>query len=295
MSDYVLSCCSTVDMDLSWVAQRDLACVFFNYELDGVNYKDDFGATFSPAELYQRMLAGADAKTSQVSVGEYMKHFEPILQQGHDIVHVALSSGISGTYHSAVTAAAELEKSYPDRHIWVVDSLCASAGYGLFVDKLCDLRDEGMGAQALVEWAEQHRQELNHWFFSSDLTFFVRGGRISRTAGFAGGLLKICPVMRVAPDGSLEVVEKIRTKAKAIRRDLAIMEERAEGGLSYEGPVFISQSECLDDAQKLADEIEQAFPNLQAKPRISNIGATIGCHTGPGTVALFFWGKPRAE
>lgn len=294
MSGFVLSCCSTVDLTAEALEARDIKYVYFNYELDGKPCKDDFGRTNSPSELYKRMLAGAGAKTSQVSTGDYVEHFEKFLSQGLDVLHATLSSGISGTYNSAVAAQRLLAEKYPERKVVIVDSLAASAGYGLFVDRLADLRDEGMGIDELAAWGLEHRLEVQHWFFSTDLTFFIRGGRISKAAGVVGGLLKICPMMDVEPDGSLAVKEKIRTKQRAIKRDLQLMEELAQGGLDYSGKVFISNSECADDARAVASEIEAAFKKIDGPVRINDIGATIGCHTGPGTVALFFWGKPRA-
>lgn len=204
-----------------------------------------------------------------------------------------MSSGISGTYNSAVTARDLLAEQYPERKIYIVDSLAASAGYGLLVDKLADLRDEGMSAEELVTWAEKHKLELNHWFFSTDLTFFIRGGRISKAAGLVGGMLKICPVMNVAHDGSLAVVEKVRTKKRAANRVVEIMKGRALDGLNYSDKVFISNSECLEDAHMVGDAIEEVFLKMNGKVQYSNIGSTIGVHTGPGTVALFYWGEPR--
>ena len=294
MADYVLSCCSTADVTREFLEQRDIAYVYFNYQLDGQTCKDDFGRTNSPSELYAKMLAGADAKTSQVSVGEYVEHFEKLLKEGKDVLHVTLSSGISGTYGSACAAAQQLAEAYPDRKLVVVDSLCASAGYGLLMDKLSDLRAGGMGIDELAAWAEAHRLEVQHWFFSTDLTFFIRGGRISKAAGLVGGLLKICPIMDVEPDGSLAVKEKIRNKKNAIKRDLEKMEELAAGGRAYAGKVFISNSDCEEDAREVASQIEREFQHIDGPVQIYQIGATIGCHTGPGTVALFFWGKPRA-
>ncbi len=293
MAGYVLSCCSTVDLTRDWLDSRDIKYIYFNYELDSVSCKDDFGQTNSPAQLYSKMLAGADAKTSQVSTGDYVEHFEKFLSAGLDVVHVTLSSGISGTYNSAVAAQGILAEKYPDRKLIVVDSLCASAGYGLLVDRLSELRDEGMGAEELGAWAEAHKLEVQHWFFSSDLTFFIRGGRISKAAGLVGGLLKICPIMDVEPDGSLAVKEKIRSKKNAVKRDLQIMEELAQGGLGYNGKVFISNADCEADAREVADKVEATFTQINGPVHIFPIGATIGCHTGPGTVALFFWGKPR--
>ena len=293
MPGYVLSCCSTADVTRDWLESRKIAYLYFNYYLDGKVCKDDFGATNSPAELYAKMLAGADAKTSQISAGDYIAHFEKYLAQGLDVVHLTLSSGISGTYNSACAARDQLAEKYPERQVYVVDSLAASSGYGLLMDRLAELRDAGMGAAELAAWAEEHKGEVQHWFFSSDLTFFIRGGRISKAAGLVGGMLKICPVMDVAPDGSLAVKEKIRTKAKAEKRVVEKMEELAEGGLDYSGKCYISQSECLEDAREVAALVEQRFPKLDGKVEIFPIGTTIGVHTGPGTVALFFWGKKR--
>ncbi len=294
MPDYVLSCCSTADLTHDWLESRDIKYIFFNYYLNGEVCKDDFGATNAPAELYAKMLAGAEAKTSQISAGDYMEHFEKFLADGKDVLHVTLSTGISGTYNSACTARDQLAEKYPDRKVVVIDSLAASSGYGLLMDRMADLRDSGMGIDELAAWAEEHKSEVQHWFFSSDLTFFVRGGRISKAAGLVGGMLKICPVMDVEPDGSLAVKEKIRTKAKAVNRVVEKMEELAEGGLDYSGKCFISQSECEDDAREVANRIEAKFPKLDGKVEIFPIGATIGVHTGPGTVALFFWGEKRA-
>ena len=294
MSDFVLSCCSTCDMSEEWHERRNVLCVYFNYELAGEPCKDDYGRTHAPADLYARMLAGAEAKTSQVSAGEYIDAWRPVLQAGKDILHVTLSSGISGTYTSACVARDGLAAEFPERTVIVVDSLAASSGYGLLVDRLADLRDEGMGIRDVAAWAEEHKLEVQHWFFSSDLTFFIRGGRISKAAGLVGGLLSICPVMDVEPDGSLAVKEKIRTKHKATARVVDLMRSLARDGMAYDGKVFISNSECLPDAQAVGGKIEGLFDKMDGAVEYFPIGATIGTHTGPGTVALFYWGARRA-
>lgn len=293
MSDVAITCCSTVDLSHEWLEGIGVGCLPFNYYLDGVPCKDDFGRTHSPGELYERMRAGAVVKTSQVSVGSYLEHWRPLLKADRDVLHVSLSSGISGTYSSACTARDLLRAEFPDRTIHVVDSLCASSGYGLLVDKLAELRDGGMDVDELHGWALTHRLDVQHWFFSSDLTFFVRGGRISKAAGAVGGLLKICPVMNVPDDGTLAVKEKIRTKGRAERRVLELMEQLAQGGADYAEKVFICHSECLSDAQDLGAMVTRSFPALRGEVEYFDIGATIGCHTGPGTVALFYWGTRR--
>ena len=159
---------------------------------------------------------------------------------------------------------------------------------------MADLRDEGMGIRDIAAWAEEHKLEVQHWFFSSDLTFFIRGGRISKAAGLLGGLLNICPVMDVEPDGSLAVKEKIRTKHKATARVVDLMRSLARDGMAYDGKVFISNSECLPDAQAVGGKIEGLFDKMDGSVEYFPIGATIGTHTGPGTVALFYWGTRRA-
>ncbi len=294
MPSYILSCCSTADVNEGFLRERDIRYVFFNYELDGEQCKDDFGQTHSPADLFARMEAGAKTQTSQVSVGDYMAFWRPFLAGGQDVLHVTLSSGISGTHNSACIARDRIAREFPGRRVVVVDSLAASSGYGLLMDRLAELRESGMGLGELAAWAERHKREVQHWFFSSDLSFFIRGGRISKTAGFFGHVLRICPVMNVAPDGSLAVCEKIRTKRKAERRVLEHMIELAQGGSDYQGKVFISNSACLEDARDVAKLIEGQFRHMDGRVRHFDIGATIGCHTGPGTVATFFWGRRRA-
>ena len=173
----------------------------------------------------------------------------------------------------------------------MVDSLGASSGYGLFMDKLADFRDEGMSAAELYEWAQNNRLKLHHWFFSTDLKYYVRGGRISKAAGFFGGALNICPLLNMDSEGRLIPRTKVRTKKKVIQAIVDRMEEDACDGLDYSGKCYISYAACLDDAKEVARLVEERFPKLSGKVELYSIGTTIGSHTGPGTVALFFWGK----
>ena len=295
MSNYILSCCSTADLAKEHFEKRDLHYICFHYELDGKQYPDDLGQTMSFEDFYKAMQNGADTKTSQVNASEYEEYFETFLQEGKDILHVCLSSGISGSCNSANIAKSMLEEKYPERKIYIVDSLCAASGFGLLMDKAADLRDEGMSIDELYEWLEANKMNLHHWVFSSDLTFFIKGGRISKTAGIIGGVLNICPLIFVDRLGKLSVVQKIRTKRKAIDTVVKKMEEWAQGGLEYADKCYICHSACYEDARAVADKVEAAFPNLKEKVLINNIGTTIGSHTGPGTVALFFWGKEREQ
>lgn len=293
MAEYILSCCSTADLTKEHFEKRDVHYVCFHYSLDGVQYPDDLGDTISFPEFYQKMVDGAETKTSQLNPEEYIEYFTPFLKEGKDILHLALSSGISGAHNSACIAADMLKEEYPDRKIYIVDSLAASSGFGLLIDKLADLRDEGMGIDELRDWAEANKLRMHHWFFTSDLTFFVKGGRVSKVSGFMGGLLNICPLLNVSFEGKLIPREKIRTKKKVIAATVDKMAELAENGLDYSGKCYISNSACEEDARALAELIEERFPKLNGKVEIYSIGTVIGSHTGPGTVALFFWGKER--
>ena len=293
MANYVLSCCSTADLTKEHFENRDIHYICFHYKLDGVDYPDDLGQTIQFEDFYKKMDEGAETSTSQVNVSEYVEYFSQFLEEGKDILHVSLSSGISGTYNSAVNAALIARERYPERKIYIVDSLGASSGYGLLMDKLADLRDSGMGIDEVHDWAEEHKLELNHWFFSTDLKFYIKGGRISKTAGTIGTILGICPLLNMDNEGRLIPRAKIRTKRKVIEEIVKRMEENAEGGLDYSGKCCISQSACMDAAEEVAKLVEERFPKLCGKVEINYVGTTIGSHTGPGTVALFFWGKKR--
>ena len=295
MSDYILSCCSTADLTKEHFDRRSISYICFHYALDGEEMVDDLGESMPFDVFYDRIAKGADTRTSQINISEYVAYFSEFLEKGQDIVHVCLSSGISGTVNSARNAALIVKERYPERNVYIVDSLAASSGFGLLMDAAADKRDEGMSAEELVNWLEENKLKMHHWFFSTDLSTFVRGGRISKTSAVFGGLLEICPLLNVDYQGRLIARSKIRTKKKVIPEIVKRMELYAENGLDYSGKCYISNSACLEDAQAVAKLIEERFPKLDGKVQIYNVGTTIGSHTGPGTVALFFWGVERKD
>lgn len=293
MSNYIISCCSTADLSKEHFEKRDLHYICFHYSLNGKQYPDDLGQSMPFDQFYEAMANGAETKTSQINVDEFIEYFTPFLENGKDILHITLSSGISGVYNSANLAKNLLLEKYPDRKIFVVDSLGASSGYGLFMDKLADLRDAGLTLEEAHQWAEENKLRLHHWFFSTDLSFYVKGGRISKASGWFGTMLKICPLLNMDDQGRLIPRFKVRTKNAVIHRIVDKMEEFAENGLDYAEKCYISNSACYEDARAVADLVEARFPHLNGKVKINHIGTTIGSHTGPGTVALFFWGSKR--
>lgn len=295
MNNYIISCCSTADLTKEHLDTIDVKYICFHYEMDGVPYTDDLGQTIPFDEFYDRMANGAETKTSQVNVDEFLHFFEPYLEQGLDILHICLSSGLSGVFNSASIAMKLLHEKYPQRKIYIVDSLGASSGYGLIMDTLSAMRKNGRNIDEAHDWIEEHKLNLHHWFFSTDLSFYIKGGRISKTSGTIGTLLNICPLLNMDNLGKLIPRFKIRGKKKVFQEIVAKMEQYAEDGTSYSGKCYISQSACYEDARAVADLIEEKFPNLKGNVLINNIGTTIGSHTGPGTVALFFWGKKRVD
>ena len=295
MKEYVLSCCSTADLKKEHFERRGIEYVCFHYALDGKEYDDDLGQSMPFEEFYAQMSKGADTRTSQVNISEYVAHFSRFLEQGKDVIHVCLSSGISGSINSARNAALIANERYPDNKVYIVDSLGASSGYGLLMDAAADRRDEGMDAQQLLSWLEENKLRLHHWFFSTDLTSYVKGGRISKTAAVFGGILEICPLLNMDNQGRLIPRAKIRTKKKVIREIVERMAKCADEGENYSGKCYISQSACVEDAKQVAELVEARFPKLNGKVDINYVGTTIGSHTGPGTVALFFWGEERGE
>ena len=295
MRDYILTCESTADYPASFFAEREIPYVCFHYEIGGEVFTDDLYASITPAEFFGRLKAGARSITSQPSAGDYASFWEPFLVAGRDVVHLTLSSGISGAYNAACVAARQLAEEHPERTVHVIDSLAASSGYGMLVEHAADLRDQGMGAEGLCTWMEAHRLKLNHWFFVSDLECLKRGGRVSSTSALLASALKICPVLDVDCHGGLTARQKIRTMPRAERELVRMMEVHAEGGTSYDGACCICHSNCLRHAENVRAHVERKFPQLAGRIEIHDIGAVIGSHTGPGTVGLFFMGDMRID
>ncbi len=295
MSNFVLSACSTADLTEEQFKRMNISYICFTFEVEGKEFPDDLGKSYPFDEFYKKVGSGANVKTSQVNETQFEEYFERFLKEGKDILHICFSSGLSGTINSAYTAKEVLMDKYPDRKIYIVDSLAASSGYGLLMDMINDYRNEGKSIDETYEFAENIKLNINHWFFTTDLTCFIRGGRVSKTAGTFGKLLNICPLLNVNCEGKLIVREKIRGKNAVIEETLKKMIEHAEGGLEYSGKCYISNSSCIEDAEALAEKIEKTFHKLNGKVIINNIGTVIGCHTGPGTVALFFKGDKRVD
>lgn len=290
MAEYKITCCSTCDLTEEHLKNLGVPYAKYHYIIDGKDCSDDLFVSRTPEDFYGEINAGAMPTTSQVTCEELIELFEPILASGCDVLHIEFSSGLSGGWQSAIAAKKILDKKYPKRKLLIVDSLAASSGYGLLVDKAVGLKNGGMDIDSLCKWLENNKLKLRHWFFTTNLAHLKRGGRVSGPAAAIGSMLNICPVMDVNSEGKLIVRKKVLGKKKAIKELFSQMCSQAEGKLGYSGKCYISNSLCREDAEAVAKPVEDAFSNLDGKVEINNIGTVIGSHTGPGTVALFFFG-----
>ena len=240
-------------------------------------------------DLYDALRAGEISTTSAVNPDGWASAIEPVLQAGQDVLVMAFSSGLSTTYQSAVIAANELMEKYPERKVLVVDTLCASLGEGLLVWYACKKRDEGLDLEALRDWVEENKLHLCHWFTVDDLMFLKRGGRVSAATALVGTMLQIKPVLHVDDEGHLINVGKARGRKASID---ALAAKVALLGADYENKtMFISHGDCAEDAEYLASILKEKYAVEHV--HINHVGAVIGSHSGPGTLALFFMGKHR--
>lgn len=289
MKNYQIVTDSTTDLPESFIAESDLRILPLHYLIDGEEFVDS-GDDEICHQFYERMRKGATPTTSQINVEQYIDLWEEIIVSGaKEILHICFSSALSGTANSAFAAQSVMKEKHPGVQFYVVDTTCASLGEGLLVYLAVQLRDEGKSAQELVEWLEKNKLYLNHWFTVDDLTYLRRGGRISPAAAFIGSLLDIKPMLECNVEGKLVPRYKIKGRKKAVK---ALFEEMVKNVVNPEGQVIaISHADCIEDARFLESMIRSHF-NI-SKVIINNVGAVIGSHSGPGTLALFFMGKER--
>ena len=293
-SKFILSCESTVDLPYTYISGRNIPVLFYSYSVDDQEFPDDMGR--DPEALprfYCFLEEGKIPSTSQINVFKYKEFFERLLQKG-DVLHIAFGSGMTPSVNNAVEAAKMLREEYPERKITVIDSLCSSSGYGLLVDEAADMRDRGCSMEEVSQWVMETRQKIHHQFFSTDLKYYRRSGRMSGAAATVGAILSICPIMRLDDGGHIIAYDKVRGKKKAIQRTIQVMEEHAQNGLQYSGKCWICHSNCLAEAEETREAVREHFPNISGEIRICDIGTIIASHCGPGTVAIFFFGDDRA-
>lgn len=278
---------SCSDLPKDYVLARALSVIPLRFHIGGKEYLDDFGQSMSCKEFYGKLREGATSTTAQINTEEFCRNFSPVLESGEDVLYLAFSSALSGTYQSARLAAEELKARYPERTVAVVDSLCASMGQGLLAHYALNNRDAGMSLAENVAWLEENKGKVCHWFTVFDLNHLRRGGRVSAAAAFVGTMLSIKPVLHVDDEGHLISMGKARGRGAS----LTALVDHMEQTVTDVDTVFISHGDCLADAEKVAADVKKRFGTRDVV--INNVGPVIGAHAGPGTVALFFLGTKR--
>lgn len=278
--------CADIPVDIA--IQRNIICLPM---VLSVNDEERIysASDFDCKAFYDGMRAGDRCSTSQIVIEKYKEFFMPILESGDDIIYVSLSSGLSGSYGASLIAIEELKEMFPERKIYSVDSLAASLGEGLLVLKLASLRDEGKSFDDIVKWAEEYKHNVMLWFTVDDLKYLQRGGRVSKTTAIVGTIFDIKPVLQCNCEGKLVPFAKVKGRKRAIR---SLVESIEKFGVDINGKeICISHGDCLEDAMILKNAILEKFPDCTFI--IGHIGAVIGSHSGPGTLALFFMGEKR--
>ena len=290
MNDYVLFTDSSADLSQQLVEELGVEVLPLCFTMGDKTYRNwPDNREMDPEEFYRMLREGAMATTSAVNVGDYTEALTPFLEAGKDVLVLAFSSGLSATCNSARIAAQELNEQYPQQRVRVVDTLCASLGQGLLVWHAAKLKQAGKSLDEVGDWAEENKLRLCHWFTVSDLHFLKRGGRISPATAVLGTMLSIKPVMHVDDEGHLIKVGTARGRGASLKALVDHMAETADDPGNQ--VVFISHGGCLEDAQKVAEDVKARFGTKEVV--INYVGPVIGAHSGPGTVALFFLGSKR--
>ncbi|MDD7419841.1 DegV family protein [Blautia sp. HCP3S3_C4] len=289
MSEYVITTDNNSDLPEKYFKDHGVGCMYLSYSMDGKNYTHE---NFLPEhEFYEAMRNGSMPTTAQVNPENAKTLLEPYLKEGKDILHIAFSSGLSGTYNSSRIAAEELMEEYTDRRIIVVDSLSASLGQGLLVWLAQQKKELGQTLEDVADWVEKNKLKMVHLFTVDDLNHLYRGGRVSRTTAIVGSMLNIKPVLHVDNEGKLTAIGKVRGRKKALQELVKLMDEKIGSFGADCDTIFISHGDCEQDAQYVAAKVKEKY-NIK-NIIINQVGATIGAHSGPGTMALFFVGDVR--
>ncbi len=289
MPDFKIITNTTADLPMDYIRENNLGLMVFNYTIKEETYSR--GHELDWKEFYRLMREGNMPTTSQVNPEECKAYFEEYLEECRQLLYICFSSGLSGTYGNACLAADMVMEEHPGCRIMVVDSKCASMGEGLLVHKALEQQRAGKTMEETAAWLEDNIPHLVHIFTVDDLNHLYRGGRVSRTAAFVGTLAGIKPILHVDDEGHLIPIRKVRGRKKSLHALVDYMEERMGNYRENNDVIFISHGDALEDAQAVRDEIRERF-HIDSF-LVNHIGPTIGAHSGPGTIALFFMGESR--
>lgn len=281
---------TTADLPMQYIKEHQLGLIYFNYMMDGNSYGKDKELDWK--EFYRLMREeGKMPTTSQVNPEQYKEYFTEFLKENNHLLYISFSSGLSGSCSNALLAAQDLMEEREDCKIIVIDSKCASMGEGLFVHKAVQKKNQGSSFEETAEYLQELVPHLTHVFTVDDLNHLYRGGRVSKTAAIVGTIAGIKPILHVDDEGHLIPLNKTRGRKKSLMKLVDYMEDKTKGTIDRNDIVFISHGDALEDARFVQEEIERRFGIHEFM--VNHIGPTIGAHSGPGTIALFFEGNSR--
>jgi DegV family protein with EDD domain len=287
--EYLITTDNMADLPEEYLSKHWLPAMSLTYLLDGQTYNSENSLPYQ--EFYRKMRSGCMPTTSQINPEEAKEKLTEYLEISKNIIHIAFSGGLSGTYNSVRLAAEEILEERPDCRITVIDSLAASMGEGLLVHKALEKQAEGLSYDELVAWIEANKLHVCHYFTVDDLFHLYRGGRVSKTAAVLGTMINLKPVLHVDNDGHLIPLSKVRGRKKSLNALVDQMEKQMGSYRDQNDIVFISHGDCLEDATYVQEQVRKRFGIERFL--ISPVGPTIGAHSGPGTLALFFMGDAR--
>ena len=287
MRDYVITVNSTVDLPKEWLEERNVPVVPLRYTMDGQTYEDMSGLTAK--EFFAKLREGKMSVTSQVNPEEAKAALEPFLKEGKDVLHLAFSSGLSGTCNSMKIAGEVLREEYPEAKVIVIDTLCACLGEGLLLYKALQQKAAGKTIEETAAWVEENKLHICHDVTVDDLNHLHRGGRISKATAVVGTMVKIKPIIHMDNEGKLQVIGKERGRKKSLNKIVDMAVEQSKGWDN--DIIMITHGDCIEDAEYVASLVREkmGIDNIL----INNIGTVIGSHTGPGVVAVFCMGNKR--
>lgn len=280
------SCC---DLSQEYLKDNNVEVIPFPYFIDERDYVDDFGNSLSYENFYNFIRKGSMPTTSQITAFSYIQTFKKLVEEGYSIIYIGFSSALSQTYNNSLLAIEEIKEDYPQADITSIDSKSASVGLGLLVYYACEKIREGKTKEDIINWIEDNKLKVNHWFIIDSLDHLCRGGRISSTGAAVGTLLDVKPLLNLDDNGQLRVVKKIRGRKKAIKE---LINELKTGITNPEEQIIlINHGDCYQEAEKLRKNI---IDEIKVKnTAINYVGPVIGTHTGPGMLCVVFLGNKR--
>ena len=288
--NFVITTESNSELPFSWEDRTGVGVLRMPYTINGVELVYDLGRETDIPAFYEKMRNGATVITALRNPNEIIEYFEPFLQQGKDILHIGFSSALSGTFQNEVTAAQELKEKYPDRRIELVDTLAISAPLALLVEEATRMQEAGHTLDEIRDWVEANKQRACALFTVDNLEYLKRGGRLSGAAAIFGTVHEIKPVLYESPEGQLVPLEKIKGRKRALR----FLVDRCAATIDRpeEQEIIVCQADCMEEAVALGEVIKEVIRPKGV--RIHPVGPVIGCHSGPGTIAVCYFGKSRA-